>query len=63
MLDQPKTIWVCSCGHEHFSILLCPKCKGEDTHVIGFQCQDCEMVYSTIPIDPNTIEEYENVVH
>jgi len=63
MLDQPKTSWVCACGAKLYEILLCPKCKGSDTHVIGFQCIACKIIYTTIPDNPDTYEENENTFH
>ncbi len=61
MLDQPKTTWVCTCGATVFEVLLCPKCKGEDTHIVGFKCVGCETVHTTI--GTVTWEEDENTVH
>lgn len=62
MMPQPKTTWKCECGADLFNILLCPECKGDDSHVIGFQCIACESIFVT-PAGAATIEENENVSH
>lgn len=63
MLGQPKTGWKCECGSNVFLILLCPDCKGEDSHIIGFQCVNCDSIHVTPSAGVMTWEEDEENVH
>lgn len=63
MLTKPKTAWVCNCGVAAFHILLCPECEGEDAHIIGFQCVECEVIHLTLSADPAIFVENEDVIH
>lgn len=63
MLTKPKTSWHCNCGHSAFQILLCPECEGEDSHIIGFQCIECQVIHLTLSADPNVFAETEDVFH
>lgn len=62
MLDQPKTMWKCECGHDKFIILLCPECKGDDSHIVGFQCEKCEVIHVT-QMGADSWSEDENAYH
>lgn len=63
MIDQPKTAWVCDCGEHAFRILLCPKCEGENSHIIGFQCIECEVIFVTLTANPSVYVEEGDVLH
>lgn len=62
MLPQPKTGWKCECGSDVFRLLMCPECKGEEAHLIGFECVACEVIHLT-PSGGALWEENENEVH
>ena len=62
MLPQPKTSWKCECGSEFFKLLMCPECKGEAAHLIGFQCVGCEVIHIT-PSGGTLWEEHEDEIH
>lgn len=63
MLDQPKTSWLCECGDGVFAVLLCPECKGEASHIVGFQCVNCEVIHVTLSANPSVYAENEDVFH
>lgn len=64
MLDQPKTAWMCECGgSKGFDILLCPECKGHESHIIGFECRACKAIHMTLTANPQTYAEDEDVIH
>ena len=62
MLPQPKTNWKCACGAHLFIILMCPECRGEEEHVIGFECVACETIHLS-PSGGSLWEEDENARH
>lgn len=62
MLPQPKTTWKCECGCDVFNMLMCPECRGEHAHLIGFQCVSCDIIHVT-PSGGSLLEENENEVH
>lgn len=64
MIDQPKSAWVCDCGKRAgFDILLCPECKGDESHIIGFQCLACEVIHVTLTANPSVYAVEEDVFH
>ena len=62
MLPQPKTGWKCECGSDVFKLLMCPECKGEESHLIGFECVACSVIHVT-PAGGTFWEENENELH
>ena len=63
MLTKPRHAWVCACGEAAFHILLRPECEGENGHIIGFQCVECEVIHLTLSADPHIFVEDEDVLH